>query len=127
MKRGLKKIKEGVVVSDKMDKTIAVECKRLVKHPRYGKYIRKRTIYKAHDEKNQAQVGDEVEIMETRPLSKTKCWRLVRIVKKSARVDVTIPEIQEPVSPKPSKKTKTKKTKTAAPSGQAPDETEAPQ
>jgi small subunit ribosomal protein S17 len=122
MERGLKKIKEGMVVSDKMDKTIAVACERLVKHPRYGKYIRKRTIYKAHDEKDEAQVGDEVEIMETRPLSKTKRWRLVRITKKSARPDLAIPEILESVSKKPSKKTKT-----TAPSGPTPDETEAPQ
>jgi len=120
MERGLKKVKEGVVVSDKMDKTIAVECERLVKHPRYGKYIRKRTVYKAHDEKDEAKVGDEVEIMETRPLSKTKRWRLVRITKKSVRISFTEPEAIEPVVKKPAKKV-------SAPVKQASNESEAPQ
>lgn len=70
----------GVVTSDKMNKTLRVEISRLVKHPRYGKYIRQRTICHVHDENNDARKGDRVEIMETRPLSKTKHWRLVRIV-----------------------------------------------
>ncbi len=74
----------GVVISDKMDKTISVEVDRLVKHPRYGKYIKRVTIYKAHDEEEKAKVGDKVEIIETRPLSKTKHWRLVRVLGEAA-------------------------------------------
>jgi small subunit ribosomal protein S17 len=73
----------GVVTRDKMDKTRRVEIQRLVKHPRYSKYIKRRTICYMHDEKNEAHLGDTVEIMETRPLSKLKCWRLVRVVKKA--------------------------------------------
>jgi small subunit ribosomal protein S17 len=72
----------GVVTSDKMNKTRRVEIPRLVKHPRYGKYIRRRTICHVHDEKNESRVGDTVEIRESRPLSKTKHWALVRIVTK---------------------------------------------
>src|SRR3954453_24041825 len=72
----------GLVTRDKMDKTRRVEIPRLVKHARYGKYIKRRTICYAHDEKNEARKGDTVEIMETRPLSKLKAWRLVRVVKK---------------------------------------------
>src|SRR5438270_8669142 len=82
--RGTRRTEIGVVTSDKMNKTRRVEIPRLVKHPRYGKYIKRRTICKIHDEHNESHVGDTVEIMETRPLSKTKCWRLVRIVRKSA-------------------------------------------
>lgn len=82
MERGQRKVVVGTVVSDKMEKTITVSMKRLVKHPRYKKYIRQNTKFKAHDEKNEAKIGDTVEIMETRPLSKTKNWRLVRIVTK---------------------------------------------
>ena len=78
--RGRRKVKIGIVTSDKMDKTITVVIKRLVKHPKYRKYIRRITKLKAHDEKNQAKIGDRVEIMETRPLSKTKHWRLVRVL-----------------------------------------------
>src|SRR3989442_2385811 len=70
----------GVVTSDKMNKTRRVEIPRLVKHARYGKYIRRRTICHVHDEQNQSHQGDTVEIMETRPLSRTKNWRLVRVV-----------------------------------------------
>src|ERR1700676_2205960 len=73
----------GVVTSDKMHKTRRVEIPRLVKHPRYGKYIRRRTVCHVHDEQNQSHQGDMVEIMETRPLSRTKHWRLVRIVTKA--------------------------------------------
>ncbi|MBI3821404.1 MAG: 30S ribosomal protein S17 [Planctomycetes bacterium] len=73
----------GVVVSDKMKKTRRVEIPRLEKHPRYGKYIKRRTICYAHDEKNESQVGDTVEIMEARPMSKLKRWRMVRVVKKA--------------------------------------------
>src|SRR3954453_4726440 len=73
----------GVVTRDKMDKTRRVEIERLVKHARYGKYIKRRTVCYAHDEANETRNGDTVEIMETRPLSKTKNWRLVRVVKKA--------------------------------------------
>jgi small subunit ribosomal protein S17 len=82
--RGRRRVETGVVTSDKMNKTRRVEIPRLVKHPRYGKYIKRRTICKVHDENNESHAGDTVEIMETRPLSKTKCWRLIRIVRKSA-------------------------------------------
>jgi small subunit ribosomal protein S17 len=80
--RGLKKIRQGVVVSDKMDKTIVVEVKRRVKEPRYKKYVIRRKKFKAHDEKNECQIGDRVEIMETRPLSRDKRWRVLKIVEK---------------------------------------------
>ena len=81
----------GVVTRDKMQKTRRVEIQRLVKHPRYGKYIKKRTVCYVHDEKNETHVGDRVEIMETRPLSKQKCWRLLRILAK-APVKVQVAE-----------------------------------
>lgn len=71
----------GVVSSDKMQKTITVKAERRVKHPRYGKFVKRATVYKAHDEENKAGRGDKVEIIEARPLSKDKRWRLVRIVK----------------------------------------------
>lgn len=74
----------GVVISDKMEKTISVEVERFVRHAQFGKFLKKYTTCKAHDEKNEAQTGDLVEIVETRPLSATKRWRLVRIVRKSA-------------------------------------------
>ena len=80
--RGQRRIEVGVVTRDKMNKTRRVEIPRLVKHVRYGKYIRRRTICYVHDEKNESRIGDTVEIMETRPLSKLKNWRLVRIVTK---------------------------------------------
>ncbi len=79
----------GVVTRDKTIKTRRVDVERLVKHPRYGKYIKKRTICYVHDEGNESHIGDTVEIMETRPLSKLKCWRLLRIVTKApAKVQV---------------------------------------
>jgi small subunit ribosomal protein S17 len=73
----------GVVTRDKTDKTRRVDVERLVKHPRYGKYIKKRTVCYIHDEKNESKMGDTVEIVETRPMSKSKCWRLVRVVTKA--------------------------------------------
>ncbi|MDQ7780781.1 MAG: 30S ribosomal protein S17 [Planctomycetota bacterium] len=82
--REKRKAKTGTVISDKMDKTISVKVEYLVKHPLYGKYMRRRSVYKAHDEKDEARTGDTVEIAETRPLSKTKRWRLVKIVAKAA-------------------------------------------
>jgi small subunit ribosomal protein S17 len=84
--RGLRKTAIGVVTSDKMSKTRRVEVERLVKHPDYGKYIRRRTICHAHDEGNVSHLGDKVEIMETRPISKTKRWRVVRVVAKGEAV-----------------------------------------
>src|SRR6266481_2975235 len=81
--RGKRRVEIGVVTSDKMNKTRRVEIPRLVKHPRYGKYIRRRTICHVHDEANQSRTGDQVEIMETRRLSKTKTWRLVKVVAKA--------------------------------------------
>jgi small subunit ribosomal protein S17 len=81
--RGNRRVAVGVVTSDKMSKTRRVEIARLVKHARYGKYIRRRTVCHVHDETNESRLGDTVEIMETRPLSKTKNWRLVRIVTKA--------------------------------------------
>ena len=82
-KRGNRRVETGVVTRDKMDKTRRVEIPRLVKHPRYSKYIKRRTICYVHDEKNESRTGDTVEIMETRPLSKLKSWRLVRVVNKA--------------------------------------------
>jgi small subunit ribosomal protein S17 len=78
--RGKRKTALGVVTSDKMNKTRRVEIARLVKHPQYGKYIRRRTVCYVHDETNESRVGDKVEIMETRPMSKMKNWRLIKIV-----------------------------------------------
>ncbi len=78
--RGARRTAVGVVTSDKMNKTRRVEIPRLVKHPRYGKYIRRRTVCHVHDEVNDSHAGDLVEIMESRPLSKTKNWRLVRVI-----------------------------------------------
>src|SRR2546426_9142546 len=83
--RGKRRVATGVVTSEKMNKSRRVEIPRLVKHQRYGKYIKRRTICHVHDENNESHVGDTVEIMETRPLSKLKCWRLTRIVSKSAQ------------------------------------------
>ena len=80
MTRGRLPTVSGTVVSDRMDKTIIVKSERRVKHPRYGKYIRRYTTYYAHDELNEAKVGDKVELAFTRPLSKTKRWRLLRVV-----------------------------------------------
>ena len=80
MTRGQRKTAVGIVTSDKMQKTITVEAERRVLHPRFRKYIRATTRYKVHDEERQARIGDTVRIMETRPLSKTKRWRLVEIV-----------------------------------------------
>ena len=81
--RGYRKVREGLVVSDKMDKTIVVEVEDRVKHPLYGKVIRRTSKVKAHDETNSAGIGDLVLINETRPLSATKRWRLVEILEKA--------------------------------------------
>ena len=82
-KRNLRKTRTGVVRSNKMDKTITVTVERRVKHPIYGKFVKKTTSFHAHDEKNECTVGDIVKIMETRPLSKTKRWRLVEVIEKA--------------------------------------------
>ena len=82
MERNLRKERIGVVVSNKMDKSIVVAVERKEKHPMYGKFVKKTTKFVAHDEKNECSVGETVRIMETRPLSKTKNWRLVEIVEK---------------------------------------------
>ena len=83
MERNLRKERIGVVVSDKMDKTIIVAVETKEKHPLYGKFVKKTTKFVAEDEKNECGVGDTVRLMETRPLSKTKRWRLVEIVEKA--------------------------------------------
>ncbi len=93
-KRRHRRVAVGRVTSDKMNKTRRVEIPRLVKHARYGKYIRRRTICHVHDEKNESHQGDTVEIMESRPLSKTKHWRLVRVVTKAP---VAAPLVEETV------------------------------
>ena len=81
--RGERKVREGYVVSDKMDKTIVVSLEDRVKHPLYGKVIRRTSKVKAHDEANTAGVGDRVRLMETRPLSATKRWRVVEVIEKA--------------------------------------------
>jgi small subunit ribosomal protein S17 len=83
MERNLRKTRIGVVVSNKMDKSITVAMERKYKHPMYGKFLKKTTKFYAHDEKNEANVGDTVKIMETRPISKLKRWRLVEIIEKA--------------------------------------------
>ncbi len=83
-----KRVLTGVVTGDKMQKTRRVEIKRLVKHPKYKKYVRRRTVCYAHDETNDSAMGDLVEIRESRPMSKLKRWELVRVVEKSTAVDV---------------------------------------
>jgi len=80
--RNLRKTRIGVVSSNKMDKTITVSVERKVKHPIYGKFVKKTTKFMAHDEKNECSIGDTVRIMETRPMSRNKCWRLVEIIEK---------------------------------------------
>ena len=83
VERNLRKTRIGVVTSNKMTKTITVAVERKVKHPMYGKFLKKTTKFHAHDEKNEAGIGDTVKIMETRPISKTKRWRLVEIIEKA--------------------------------------------
>ena len=83
MERNLRKTRVGLVTSDKMDKTIVVNVTDNVKHPLYGKIVKRTYKLKAHDENNQCKIGDRVKVMETRPLSKDKRWRLVEIVEKA--------------------------------------------
>jgi len=83
MERNLRKERIGIVTSNKMTKSIVVEVKRKVKHPMYGKFINKTSKFMAHDEENSSNIGDTVKIMETRPLSKNKTWRLVEILERA--------------------------------------------
>lgn len=83
MERNLRKTRTGLVTSNKMDKSIVVTVERKVKHPIYGKFVKKTKKFMAHDEKNDCGIGDTVTIMETRPLSKNKTWRLVQIVERA--------------------------------------------
>jgi small subunit ribosomal protein S17 len=80
--RALRKTRIGQVISNKMDKTIVVAVERRVKHALYKKYVKKTRTFMAHDAKNECEIGDRVRIMETRPLSKNKCWRLVQVIEK---------------------------------------------
>jgi small subunit ribosomal protein S17 len=82
-KRNLRKERIGIVTSDKMQKSIVVSVERKVKHPKYGKFVKKTTKFVAHDENNDCNIGDTVPIMETRPLSKSKNWRLVEILERA--------------------------------------------
>ncbi len=77
-----KRVKTGVVMSDKMDKTVVVQVERTVKHPLFKKYVRQRTKFAAHDAKNDCRVGDQVEIIECRPVSKSKCWRVKNVIRR---------------------------------------------
>ena len=81
--RNRRKVRVGRVVSDRMEKTIVVSIERLVKHPTYGRYVRRRAKFKVHDEKNEGKVGDLVRFMETRPISKDKRWRFVEVVERA--------------------------------------------
>ena len=81
--RGIRKTRVGMVVSDKMDKTVVVAITDSIKHPLYGKIIKRTVKFKAHDETNACNIGDTVEITETRPLSKDKCWRVSQIIEKA--------------------------------------------
>jgi small subunit ribosomal protein S17 len=81
--RGRRKTRIGLVTSNKMEKSITVSVERKVKHPLYGKFLKMTTKFMAHDEKNECGIGDTVKIMETRPLSKNKCWRLVEVIEKA--------------------------------------------
>ncbi len=81
--RKTRKERTGLVVSNKMDKSIVVEVLRRVRHPMYGKFVKKTSRFMAHDEKNDSNIGDKVRIMETRPLSKNKCWRLIEILERA--------------------------------------------
>jgi small subunit ribosomal protein S17 len=83
MERNLRKEKIGYVTSNKMDKSIVVAVERKVKHPKYGKFVNKTTKFVAHDEANTCNIGDTVKIAETRPMSKSKCWRLVEVVERA--------------------------------------------
>jgi len=91
--RGQRKTEVGIVVSDKMDKTVVVRVERLVKHPKYGKVMRRYKKFYAHDEKNECKVGDKVLIIETRPLSKLKRWRVLKILERAKGLSVGTEEV----------------------------------
>lgn len=88
--RGNRKVQTGTVIGDKMEKTVVVEVRSTVLHPQYKKYVRRRRLFKAHDEQNSCRVGDRVEIIESRPVSKTKRWRVLRILTRSASAAVAV-------------------------------------
>lgn len=92
--RGRRKVRTGIVTSNKMQKTIVVQVSRLARHPKYSRVIRRATSFKAHDETNSAAVGDLVKIMETRPLSKDKRWRLVEILQRASTAP-PVPGVEE--------------------------------
>ena len=81
--RNRRKVREGLVTSNKMEKSIVVSVERKLKHPKYGKFLKRTTKLMAHDEQNECNIGDRVRVMETRPLSKNKCWRLVEIIERA--------------------------------------------
>lgn len=81
--RNLRKERIGIVTSNKMDKSIVVSVERRMKHPKYGKFVKQTTKFTAHDEKDDCNIGDKVRIMETRPISKNKCWRLVEVLERA--------------------------------------------
>jgi len=83
MERNLRKEKIGMVTSNKMEKSIVVSVERKVKHPKYGKFVNKTTKFVAHDSENTCNIGDTVRIIETRPISKNKCWRLVEVIERA--------------------------------------------
>lgn len=89
IRKNLRKELVGIVLSDKMQKTIVVQTRRKARHPLYGKVIEKAEKFKAHDEKNEAKIGDTVRIVETRPLSKDKCWRLVEVINRGRTSSTT--------------------------------------
>ena len=93
IKRARRRVVTGVVISDKMNRTIVIEVQRTILHPKFKKYIRRRTRHYAHDEKSEAGIGDTVQIMETRPVSKTKSFRLVKVISK-ARIPATTPKVE---------------------------------
>lgn len=102
--RGARRVEVGIVLSDVRQKTITVEVRHLVKHPRYGKYIFRSTHLHAHDEKNEAKKGDRVEVVETRPISKQKRWRLVKVVERAAvlgQLDIKEVEVNAPKKEQP--------------------------
>ena len=105
--RGSRRTEIGIVLSDVRQKTITVEVKHLVKHPRYGKYIFRSTHLHAHDEKNEAKKGDRVEVVETRPISKQKRWRLVKVIERAVvlgTLDIKDVEINAPKKEAPAPK-----------------------
>lgn len=95
MAEGRRKILLGEVVSNRMHKTITVKVERRVRHPMYERVVKRSKKFHAHDEHNQCQIGDIVRVIETRPLSKTKCWRLLEVVRRHAAADVVLPTGRE--------------------------------